>query len=200
MACMQGQAISISSFNSSQVVWKPEIVSLPIWTSGFNSSQVVWKQPFHPPTSFRTSRFQFLIGSLEAFPSLRKPYPHIRFNSSQVVWKPLRERLSFRSSLVSIPHRQSGSNAKNPKASSESKFQFLIGSLEARVTVRGELLGCSFQFLIGSLEARFSRSGLHPFLFAQFQFLIGSLEALPGGAFSSLMCVSIPHRLSGSQL
>ena len=55
------------------------------------------------------------------------------------------------------------------------KFQFLIGSLEAKdgyFHIRGLK---TFQFLIGSLEAEDLRPERAHF---EFQFLIGSLEAL----------------------
>ena len=162
--------------------------------TGFNSSQVVWKRYREKFKPLSQREFQFLIGSLEARLQKGRLCISWSFNSSQVVWKPeykleasLAPEFQFligsleartceplrEGPLVSIPHRQSGSDHVSAFFGVEFTFQFLIGSLEAPSQVSASK-ALAFQFLIGSLEAMVQ---FHP--------------CLPAA-------VSIPHRQSGS--
>ena len=98
----------------------------------FNSSQVVWEQDLLTLIKSTDGMFQFLIGSLGAL-------------SMSSGWKA--------QTIVSIPHRQSGSSSRRQTNERSRKFQFLIGSLGATDVLNASIAREKFQFLIGSLGA-----------------------------------------------
>ena len=163
----------ISRFNSSQVVWKPDMsrglllfpVSIPHRQSGSDRPSQ-FSEEFAP--------FQFLIGSLEARFNVSYSCIYSSFNSSQVVWK-LNLVSVEEVEEVSIPHRQSGSEAAFTK----------VRNLKDVSIPHRQSGSCSIPLFIYITE--------------KFQFLIGSLEACLTARREEESEVSIPHRQSGSE-